>query len=244
MENNFKERYSRTVQLIGQEAFMRLQNAHIMIVGLGGVGGYAAEQLVRAGIGRFTIVDADVVSESNINRQLIADYESLGRMKTELFAQRMKKISPDVQIELREVFIHDTDIAALFDGGRPDYAIDAIDTLMPKVNFLTYCLKSKIPVVSSLGAGGKTNPTLVRICDISKTYNDGLARMLRKRLHKRGIFEGFQAVFSPEDISPDAIRHEQGKNKKTNVGTISYMPAIFGMYCASEVLKHLIKEKN
>jgi tRNA A37 threonylcarbamoyladenosine dehydratase len=244
MEDKFNERHSRTIQLIGKQAFGRLQKAHVMIVGLGGVGGYAAEQLVRAGVGSFTIVDADKVSESNINRQLISDYESVGKMKADLFARRMKNISPDVQVDIREVFIHDAEISELFNGHRPDYVIDAIDTLMPKVNFLSYCLEKQIPVVSALGAGGKTDPAMVRIADISKTYNDGLARMLRKRLHKRRIYEGFQAVFSPEDISPHAIMHEPGKNKKTNVGTVSYMPAIFGIYCASEVIRCLIKVKD
>lgn len=240
MTDIFFQRHSRTIQLISEEAFKRLQNTHVLIAGLGGVGGYAAEQLVRAGVGLFTLVDNDAVSPSNINRQLIADCQTTGTLKTELFAERMKTIAPEVKIIKKQVYICENEVSNLFADIQPDYVVDAIDTLMPKVNLINYCLDHKIPVVSSLGAGGKLKPEMVRVADISKTYNDGLGRMLRKRLHKRGIYKGFKAVFSPEDVAPETRKSEESKNKKTNLGTISYMPAFFGLYCASVVLRDLI----
>lgn len=235
---------SRTILLLGKSRFKRLNEAHVMVVGLGGVGGYALEQLVRAGIQKFTIVDSDKVAESNINRQLIANYKDIGRFKTEVFAERLLLINPDVEVQTHTLFLDNDGIESMFADSCPDYVVDAIDTLKPKVNLIEYCLPNNIPVVSALGAGGKLNPEMVRTVDISETYNDGLGRMLRKRLHKKGIRSGFKAVFSPEDVSRSVIIQEQSQNKKTNVGTISYMPAVFGMHCAAAVIRDLTDARS
>ncbi len=232
--------HSRTVLLVGEENFKKLQNTHVLIAGLGGVGGYAAEQIARAGIGKLTLIDADTINESNINRQLIALHSTVGKKKTDVFETRLKDINPGIIIHKKENFITYENIGEILDETQPDYVIDAIDTLMPKVNLIKECLSRNIPLVSSMGAGGRLNPEKIKIADISETYNCGLARMLRKRLHKFGIRTGFKAVFSSEKIERTVIIKEESKNKKTNVGTVSYMPAIFGMFCAAVVIQDLI----
>ncbi len=234
------EQHSRTVLLLGEEKFIKLQKAHVLITGLGGVGGYAAEQICRAGTGEITIIDADKVQQSNINRQIIALNSSLNKNKTDLFYDRLKDINPDIKINTETVFINYENIESLLKKASPDYVVDAIDTLAPKTALIRACINMKIPLVSSMGAGGKLNPEKIHISDISKTYNCGLARMLRKRLHKFGIRNGFKAVFSSEKVERNVIITEESKNKKTNAGTISYMPAIFGMFCASVAIQDLI----
>jgi len=235
------EQHSRTVLLLGEEGFKKLQNAHVLIVGVGGVGGYAAEQLARAGIGKLTLIDADIVNESNMNRQIIALHSAIGKNKTDVLETRLKDINPELIIKTNRVFITHENIEALMQDIKPDYVVDAVDTLMPKVNLINTCLNFHISLVSSMGAGGRFNPEKVHIADIADTYNCGLARMLRKRLHKFGIRTGFKAVFSSEKVKPEHIIIEESKNKKTNVGTISYMPAVFGLFCASVVIQDLIK---
>jgi len=235
------EQHSRTVLLLGEKSFKKLQNAHVLIVGLGGVGGYAAEQLARAGIGKLTLIDADTVNESNLNRQIIALHSTVGKNKTDILEIRLKDINPKIEVIKKQVFITHENIKTLMQDIKPDYVVDAVDTLMPKVNLINTCLKHNIPLVSSMGAGGRFNPEKVHIADIADTYNCGLARMLRKRLHKFGIRTGFKAVFSSEKVKPEHIILEESKNKKTNVGTISYMPAIFGLFCASVVIQDLIE---
>ncbi|MCF6184652.1 MAG: tRNA threonylcarbamoyladenosine dehydratase [Bacteroidales bacterium] len=234
------EQHSRTILLLGEENFKKLQKAHVLIAGLGGVGGYAAEQLARAGIGKITLIDADIVNKSNINRQIIANHSNIGKKKTDEFEIRLKNINPEITIHKKNTFITYENIKTILKETQPDYIIDAIDTLMPKVNLIKESLEKNIPLVSSMGAGGRLNPEKVEIADISKTYNCGLARMLRKRLHKFDIRTGFKAVFSSEKIDRDVIIKEESRNKKTNVGTISYMPAIFGIFCASVVIQDLI----
>ncbi len=237
-----KESHSRTILLLGKEKFNKLQKSHVLIVGLGGVGSYAAEQICRAGVGKITIIDSDIIQESNLNRQLPALNSTIGKNKTEVLENRLKDINNEAEITTVKRFINTENIEKILTDFDYDYIIDAIDTLDPKVKLIKEAVKLKIPVVSSMGAGGKLNPEKVEIADISKTYNCGLARMLRKRLHKIGIREGFKAVFTSEMISSDSIIIEQSQNKKTNVGTISYMPGIFGMFCASVVIRELIEK--
>jgi len=234
------EQHSRTLLLLGEEKFKKLQNAHILIVGLGGVGGYAAEQIARIGIGKLTLIDADTVNETNLNRQIIATHSTINQYKTDAFENRLRDINPDIEIFKKNIFITFENIEEILKNSKPDYVIDAVDTLMPKVNIIKTCLDLNIPLVSSMGAGGRLNPEKVHIADIADTYNCGLARMLRKRLHKFGIRTGFKAVFSSEKVERNVIIEEKSQNKKTNVGTISYMPAIFGMFCASVVIQDLI----
>jgi len=236
-----RERHSRTLLLLGEDKFEKLQNAHVLIVGLGGVGGYAAEQLCRAGIGKLTIIDADVVQESNINRQIIALDSTIGKSKTDVILCRLKAINPEIEITDFRLFLDEENIDAILSESSFDYVIDAIDTLAPKVNLIMKCMSYKLPLVSSMGAGGKKDPERVKISDISKTFNCGLARMLRKRLHKSNIRSGFKAVFSTEKMDLESVVIEETRNKKTNVGTISYMPGIFGMFCASVVIHDLIE---
>ena len=232
----------RTELLIGSEKLNILRNAHVLVVGVGGVGAYAAEMIVRAGIGELTIADADKVSESNINRQLIALHSTRGREKCDVLAERLKDINPELKLSCINRFIKDSETDQLLDSAKFDYVVDAIDTLSPKLALIKGALDRGIPLVSSMGAGAKTDPTLMEIKDISKTHHCPLAHMLRKRLHKIGIKRGFQAVFSPEPVREGAMILCEEQNKKSNVGTISYIPALFGIGCASVVIRDLIGE--
>ena len=232
----------RTELLLGSEKMKRLQNARVLVVGLGGVGAYAAEMLARSGIGALTIVDADDVSETNINRQLVALHSTVGRPKAEILAARLQDINPQLRLTVLREYVRDEATDRLLDGGKFDYAVDAIDTLSPKVNLIKGALDRGIPLVSSMGAGAKTDPTLIEIRDIAKSHHCPLAHMLRKRLHKAEIRTGFRVVFSPEAVREGAMILCEETNKKSNVGTISYMPALFGCHCASVVIRGLIGE--
>ena len=232
----------RTSLLLGDEKLNKLQNANVLVVGLGGVGAYAAEMIARAGVGRMTIADADVVSESNINRQLIALHSTVGRHKTEVMAERLRDINPNIKLTIVSRFIKDDETDALLDSDKFDYVVDAIDTLSPKLALIKGALDREIPLVSSMGAGAKTDPAKMEICDIAKTHHCPLAHMLRKRLHKIGIRKGFTAVFSPEPVREGAMILCEEQNKKSNMGTISYIPAVFGIGCASVVIRGLIDE--
>lgn len=228
----------REALLIGEESIERLQNAHVLVVGVGGVGAYAAEMIVRAGIVHITIADSDVVSESNINRQLIALHSTIGKTKTELLETRLLDINPQLDIHIITEFIKDEKTYEVLDAVKYDYVVDAIDTLSPKLALILGCMERNIPIVSAMGAGAKLDPTKLEICDISKTHHCPLAHMLRKRLHKAGVKRGFTAVFSPELTVGEVITCEE-RNKKSNVGTISYMPALFGIGCASVVIRNI-----
>lgn len=232
----------RTELLLGSEKLEMLRNAHVLVVGVGGVGAYAAEMIVRAGVGELTIADADVVGLSNINRQLVALHSTVGKQKCEILAARLLDINPELKLHTVNRFIKDDETDALLDSAKFDYVVDAIDTLSPKLALIKGALDRGIPLVSSMGAGAKTDPTLMEIKDISKTHHCPLAHMLRKRLHKIGIKRGFRAVFSPEPIREGAMILCEEQNKKSNVGTISYIPALFGIGCASVVIRDLIGE--
>lgn len=232
----------RTSLLLGDEKLKKLQNANVLVVGLGGVGAYAAEMIARSGVGRMTIADADTVSPTNINRQLIALHSTIGKEKSELMADRLRDINPEIELTVVNRFIKDDETDTLLDSNKFDYVVDAIDTLSPKLALIKGCLDRNIPLVSSMGAGAKTDPTKMEICDIAKTYHCPLAHMLRKRLHKIGIRSGFRAVFSPEPVREGAMILCEEQNKKSNTGTISYIPALFGIGCASVVIRGLIDE--
>ncbi|MDD2635253.1 MAG: tRNA threonylcarbamoyladenosine dehydratase [Bacteroidales bacterium] len=221
----------RTKLLLGNESLEKLQNSRVLICGLGGVGGAAAEQLVRAGVGNLCIIDADTISESNINRQIIATHNNIGTLKTEALKERLLLINPNLNLSLKSEFLKDIMLEKILLEAW-DYVIDAIDTLSPKLELIRVCYKNNIPFVSSMGAGGKTDPTCINIADISKSYNCNLARIIRKRLHQIGIYKGFTVVFSTQKTDKNAIIEEESQNKKSNVGTISYMPTIFGCMCA------------
>ena len=239
MTDNWLE---RTTLLLGEEKLEQLRRAHVLVVGLGGVGAYAAEMIARAGVGRMTIADADTVSATNINRQLIALHSTIGLKKSDLMAERLRDINPDIDLTVINRFIKDNETDALLDSARFDFVVDAIDTLSPKLALIKGALDRGIPLVSSMGAGAKTDPTKMEICDISRTHHCPLAHMLRKRLHKIGIRKGFHAVFSPEPVREGAMILCEEQNKKSNTGTISYIPALFGIGCASVVVRSLIGE--
>ncbi|MBQ5736356.1 MAG: tRNA threonylcarbamoyladenosine dehydratase [Alistipes sp.] len=232
----------RTELLLGEEKLDILRNARVLVVGVGGVGAYAAEMIVRAGVGHMTIADADKVSESNINRQLVALHSTIGREKCDVLAERLRDINPKLDLAIVNRFIKDSETDALLDSDKFDYVVDAIDTLSPKLALIKGTMDRDIPLVSSMGAGAKCDPTLMEIKDIAKTHHCPLAHMLRKRLHKIGIRKGFWAVFSPEPVREGAMILCEEQNKKSNVGTISYIPALFGIGCASVVVRDLIGE--
>ena len=223
----------RTELLLGKEKLDLLRKAHVLVVGLGGVGAYAAEMIVRAGVGRMTIADADAVAPSNINRQLVALHSTVGRQKAEILAERLRDINPEIELTVVSRYIKDEETDLLLDAAKYDYAVDAIDTLSPKLALIKGALDRSLPLVSSMGAGAKTDPTKME-----------MAHMLRKRLHKIGVRSGFRAVYSPEPMREGALILCEEQNKKSNVGTISYIPALFGIGCASVVIRGLIGEMN
>ena len=199
---------------------------------------------VRAGVGRMTIADSDDVAPSNINRQLVALHSTVGRRKAEILAERLRDINPEIELTVVDRYIKDEETDLLLDAAKYDYAVDAIDTLSPKLALIKGALDRSLPLVSSMGAGAKTDPTKMEIADISKTHHCPLAHMLRKRLHKIGVRSGFRAVYSPEPMREGALILCEEQNKKSNVGTISYIPALFGIGCASVVIRGLIGEMN
>lgn len=232
----------RTALQIGQKSLALLANSHVLVAGLGGVGSMAAEQLCRAGIGRLTLVDGDIVQNSNRNRQIPALISTLGMAKTEVMARRLADINPDVQLHTIQEYIRDERMVELLAQGY-DYVVDAIDTLSPKVYLLYHCHQLGLPVVSSMGAGGKYDPALVRASQLDESYQCRLAYYLRKRLHKLGVHSGITVVFSPEVVDVSCITLEENEqNKKSNVGTLSYMPAVFGCHCASVVIRGLLSQ--
>lgn len=232
----------RTELLLGEEKLDKLKTANILVVGLGGVGAYAAEQLCRAGIGKMTIVDGDVVEDSNRNRQLPALISTKGQPKAEILAKRFMDINPELKLTIVNDYVQDQQVIELLKSAPFDYVVDAIDTLSPKVFLVYHALQLKLRIISSMGAGGKMDPSKIEITDIKKSYNCKLAKMMRKRLGRLGVKKGVKVVFSSEDIDEKAVRIEEGRNKKSTVGTISYMPPLFGGFIASAVIRDLIAE--
>jgi tRNA threonylcarbamoyladenosine dehydratase len=229
----------RTELLLGKENVERLNKSKVLVVGLGGVGAYAAEMICRAGIGQMTIVDGDTIQPSNLNRQLPALISTEGQWKAEIMAKRLLDINPSLRLTAISKYMKDEAIEKLVREDF-DYVIDAIDTISPKIFLIYNALNQKRRIISSMGAGGKVDPSLVSLVDISKTYNCPLASSIRKRLHRLGIYQGVKAVFSSEIVNPDSIILTEGEqNKKSTVGTISYMPPIFGCIIASAVVRDL-----
>lgn len=235
--NNWTE---RTRLLLGDERVDTYHECHVLIVGLGGVGGITAEMLVRAGIGKLTIVDADIIQPSNLNRQIVSTTSKLYQSKASVLHDRLKDINPEVEIEVVEEFLKDDNMIELIQRHHYDFVIDAIDSLSPKVHLIRLAKEHKLPIVSSMGAGAKRNPALVKQADISKSYNCSLARALRKRLRKIGISRDLPVVFSSELPDESAVMEITGEQcKRSTAGTISYMPAIFGIYLSAYVLEHI-----
>jgi len=225
---------------MGEEALQKLSDAVVAVIGLGGVGAYAAEMLARAGVGRLILLDSDCVAESNKNRQLLALDSNMGRKKTEVMAARLRDINPSLELTLIDDYLTQDNVATLLGPLKPDFLVDAIDTLTPKLSLIHYCVNACIPLVSSMGSGAKYDATKVRLTDLSKSYNCPLAYIVRKKLRKMGIEKGFPVVFSEELPDDNAIVETRGEtNKKSQVGTVSYLPAVFGCVCAQAAIRHI-----
>ena len=232
----------RTGLLIGEEGLERLASSCVAVAGAGGVGGYAAEMLVRAGVGKLIVIDSDTVSVTNKNRQLLALDSTVGRLKCDVLQVRLKDINPELDLTVLPVYIEADRVGEVLGGYSIDFVVDAIDTVAPKLALIGYCLGRGIRIVSSMGAGAKMDATKIRIADISKTFNCPLAFIVRKRLRRMGVRKGVLTVFSEELPDRAAIVGCDEKNKKSNAGTISYIPAVFGCVCAQAVITELLKE--
>ena len=236
---------SRTQLMLGDDKTQQLMNKNVLIIGLGGVGGICAEMIARAGIGKMTIADGDVVDLSNCNRQVAALHSTAQQSKAAVMAERIRDINPAIELTVLNEFIQEQRTVELVKNGGFDYAVDCIDTLTPKVWFIKTCIDHGVPIVSSLGAGGKMDPSQIEVTDISKSYQCKLARYVRKYLHEMGIYTGVKVVFSSEKIDKEkVIVTEKAFPKKSLIGTISYMPAIFGCITASVVIRDLHNSNN
>lgn len=240
VQKEFVNWQQRTELLLGREKTERLRRAHVLVVGLGGVGAYAAEMLCRAGIGHMTIVDADTVQPTNINRQLPALHSTLGQYKADVLAARFRDINPDIRLDVLPVYLKDEAITELLDSERFDFVVDAIDTVAPKCYLIYNALKRGLKIVSSMGAGAKSDITQVRFADLWETYHCGLSKAVRKRLQKMGMKRKLPVVFSTEQADANAvILIDDEQNKKSTTGTVSYMPAVFGCYLAEYVIRKI-----
>ncbi len=234
----------RTELLVGEEALAKLASSHVLICGLGGVGSYAAEFIARAGVGKMTIMDGDVFDETNINRQLTALQSTVGISKADVLAARIRDINPNIELNVLNEFLLPERIPTLLESERPHYVMDCIDSMTPKLALIQYCYRNKIRIISSMGAGGKMDATRVQVADISKVHNCVMGAHVRKRLKKENIRTGFKAVFSSEMQDKKSLKMTNGVNfKKSFYGTISYMPALFGLHAAAEVIDYLTNRK-
>ena len=232
---------SRTQLMLGDAPMEQLMTKNVLVVGLGGVGAICAEMIVRAGVGKITIVDNDRVDASNINRQIQALHSTVDKSKAKVLSERLLDINPNLQLTVHEMYIKEEITTNLLASAPWDYVVDCIDTLSSKVFLITQCLEMKLPIVSSMGAGGKMDPSQIKVSDISKTNVCNLARYVRKRLQSVGVKKGLKVVFSPEKADQDKIIvTEKAFPKKSIIGTLSYMPAMFGCTVASVVIRDLM----
>ncbi|MFV0470495.1 MAG: ThiF family adenylyltransferase [Paludibacteraceae bacterium] len=234
----------RTQLLIGQDDIEKLKNSSVLIVGLGGVGGMAAEMICRAGVGKMTIIDRDTVSKTNINRQIIALHSTINQPKAEVLAKRLRDINPEVDLIAISEWLEENNTFDILHKGDFDFVVDAIDTLSPKVFLIKTCIESGINIISSMGAGAKMDASKVKVSDISKTNYCPLAKVVRQRLAKIGIKKGVAVVYSDETTPKGKVVKTGEKYKKSTTGTISYMPALFGLQMGAYVIGKLIEEKN
>jgi tRNA A37 threonylcarbamoyladenosine dehydratase len=232
---------SRTALLIGNESLVKLSKAHVLVIGLGGVGSFAAEFVCRNGVGTMTIVDGDTVDPTNRNRQLPALATNHGESKADIMAERLRAINPELTLHVIKTFINPDAVAEILSAHNYDYIVDAIDSVTPKITFLKEAFQRNMRIVSSMGAGGRMDPTMLKVVDISKTYNCNFAQQVRKNLKREGIYKGIKAVFSTEEQLKESLILTDGSNyKKSAYGTMSYLPATFGAVCASVVIRDLI----
>ena len=235
-----EEVFSRTEQLLGRERFQKLRRCHVMVLGAGGVGSHCMEALARAGVGRLTLVDSDRVAPSNINRQSIALLSTVGRYKTEVMKEKIQDICPDTQVECRETFVLPDNVDTLFEE-RPDYIVDAIDTVSAKIAVAEKAREYKIPLISSMGTGNKLHGELFQIGDLSETSVCPLCRVMRRELKKRGI-EHLKVLYSTEKpIPPQAQEKGEDEGKRLPPGSISFVPPVAGLLIAGEVVRDLLE---
>lgn len=232
---------SRTELLIGKENLNRLNNAHVLILGMGGVGSFAAEFIARSGVGQMTIVDGDIIDPSNRNRQLPALAINHGQCKVNIMADRLRAINPELKLKVINEFIRPEAIENLLNTDA-DFVIDAIDSITPKITCIKVAYQKGLRIVSSMGAGGRIDPSQIQVADIAKSYNCPFAQQVRKQLKAEGIRKGIQVVFSAEQPNKSSLMYTDGNNfKKSAYGTVSYMPAMFGATAASVVIRALIE---
>lgn len=234
----------RTELLIGSESIKRLKKSHVMIVGLGGIGSFAGEFIARAGVGKMTIIDGDVFDPTNKNRQLTALDSTIGKNKAVVLAERIKDINPDIELNVIQEFVLPERVWAILEEYKPDYVMDCIDSVTPKLEWIIACLRLKIKIISHLGAGGKVDPSAVQVAKLTNTYNCKLAAHIKKRLKRKDVeFKKVKAVFSGEIQKKESLKMTDGTNfKRSFYGTASYIPGLFGLMGAAEVIRYLGKE--
>lgn len=257
-----RKAWERTAYLLGEEALVRLSEKHVAVFGIGGVGGYVTEALGRCGIGRFTLVDHDTISETNINRQIIATYATIGRPKTEVMTERLRSVNPEVSVEVRNCFFL-PETAEEFDFTAYDYVVDAVDTVTAKLELIVRAQKAGVPLISSMGTGNKLDPSRFEIADISKTSVCPLARVMRRELKTRGISH-VKVLYSKEEPVNPGSRTQEGRNeagdmakgqaeadvlaakaaKRVVPGSIAFVPSAAGLLIAAEVVKDLLDEEK
>lgn len=237
MNKNWLE---RTQLLIGPEALEKLAKAHVCVIGLGGVGSYAAEFICRAGVGEMTIVDGDVVDSTNRNRQLPALFSTIGKSKAEIMSQRLLDINPELKLHIHASFLEPEQVDEMLSGSI-DFVADCIDTIQPKMQVIRACIRAKKPYISSMGAGGILDPDKVKVSRLSNTFNCVMAQHIKKRLKKEGIYlNRIWCVFSEEMPDLNTVQRVEAKFKKSYYGTISYIPALFGIHISGFIIRRLI----
>jgi tRNA A37 threonylcarbamoyladenosine dehydratase len=236
----------RTELILGKTEMDRLKSAHVLIVGLGGIGSFAGEFIARSGVGTITLIDGDVFDPSNKNRQLTALDSTIGRNKAVVLAERIRDINPEVTLNVVEEFVVPERVWELLAEYKPDYVMDCIDSVTPKLEWLIACKRLKIKVISSMGAGGKTDPSRVQVANLPQSHNCKLAHYIKKRLRKKNIdFKTIRCVFSSELQQKDSLKMTDGSNyKRSFYGTVSYMPALFGLMGAADVIRYLSEKER
>jgi tRNA A37 threonylcarbamoyladenosine dehydratase len=234
----------RTELLMGPESIERLGKSHVLIVGLGGIGSFAGEFIARAGVGKMTIIDGDVFDPTNKNRQLTALDSTIGKNKAVVLAERIRDINPDIELNVIQEFVLPERVWTLLEEYKPDYVMDCIDSVTPKLEWIIACLRLKIKIISHLGAGGKVDPSAVQVTKLTNTYNCKLAAHIKKRLKRKNVeFKKVKAVFSSEIQKKESLKMTDGTNfKRSFYGTASYIPGLFGLMGAAEVIRYLAKK--
>jgi tRNA A37 threonylcarbamoyladenosine dehydratase len=232
--------FYRTSILLGDDTLDKLQHTHVLVAGVGGVGGQVVEALVRAGIGKITIVDNDIVDITNINRQLIATLSVVGQTKVSLFEKRIKDINPQCEVKALNIFLDNENVSFIVPP-QIDYVIDCIDTVKSKIALIQFCVRNKIKIISSMGAGNRYDVSQVKIADISKTKSCSLARVIRNKLKQLGIIKGVKVVFSEERGRKPL--EQKGQGLRPINGTISFLPPLFGLMLSGFVLKQIIDKE-